>query len=572
MILVRLMYKFGFFIALLLILSACKSEKTALDKKPTHSIGYIKAFHEGVRLKLNGQTDAAIDQFKKCLAEDQKDDAVYFALSQLYLVKNDLENAAVNTKKAVDIDPNNFHYQSELAYMYSELGKFDASAQLFDKLSATNVHQVDLYLGAAENWTKAGKVTKAVESLSRMEKYMGASPEIAAEKFRLLVQAKDDAQAMKVMNEARLKYPDEPSLLANLVDFYMQRGRYEEGRNLLAELIKIDPQNGLAQLMYGELLVNLGKRQEGILALKKAVKLEGPSLEQKMKILLALMNDFRETDGMDELVNYMVQRYPKDARSHSIQGDFYFRNNDKTKAVAAYKNAVKSNSSLYPIWQQVLMIEYQEQQYDSLLVDGLKCIEVHPVQPFPYFVTGVAYNQKRNFDKAIELLNEGLNVVVNDATLEAESWGQLGEAYFGKKDIEKGKTNYEKAILKQPKSIYLKNNFAYQLLVNNTQLDRAEQLINDIKSEQLSGVRYSDVQGYLYFRKGNYKEARQVWEQAVQLDANDKVVLEHLGDVYFFLNEKDKAVEYWKKAKLAGSSNQKLGDKINNKTYYEPIY
>ena len=45
---------------------------------------------------------------------------------------------------------------------------------------------------------------------------------------------------------------------------------------------------------------------------------------------------------------------------------------------------------------------------------------------------------------------------------------------------------------------------------------------------------------------------------------NDKTILDQLGDCYFFLKDKEKALEYWNKAKTVGSSNQSLDKKNSN--------
>jgi Tfp pilus assembly protein PilF len=94
------MHKKFIFIVGLLAFTACKSSKESLQS--VHSPEYIKAFHEGVRLKINGDVDAAIDKFKFCALQDPKDDGVQFGLAQLYLMKNDVSNASIHTKKAVE--------------------------------------------------------------------------------------------------------------------------------------------------------------------------------------------------------------------------------------------------------------------------------------------------------------------------------------------------------------------------------------------------------------------------------------------------------------------------------------
>jgi tetratricopeptide (TPR) repeat protein len=74
------------------------------------------------------------------------------------------------------------------------------------------------------------------------------------------------------------------------------------------------------------------------------------------------------------------------------------------------------------------------------------------------------------------------------------------------------------------------------------------------------------------FREANYAEALKLYEEANKSLPNDKIILDQLGDCFYFLNEKDKAIEYWKNAKAAGSSNQTIDKKIQTKTYYEPKF
>jgi predicted negative regulator of RcsB-dependent stress response len=42
-----------------------------------------------------------------------------------------------------------------------------------------------------------------------------------------------------------------------------------------------------------------------------------------------------------------------------------------------------------------------------------------------------------------------------------------------------------------------------------------------------------------------------------------------MGDIYYKLNDKSKAVEYWKKAQMKGESNPTLLKKISDEKLYE---
>jgi tetratricopeptide (TPR) repeat protein len=352
----------------------------------------------------------------------------------------------------------------------------------------------------------------------------------------------------------------------------MQKKQYDSGMKMLEELVNADPENGLALYMLGDMQMQIGQEQTGLKNLKQAVKKEGATLDQKMEILISIQNFKTSDPEMESLVEYMVSRYPKEAKAHSIRGDYFFKANKFEEATKSYKKAVEFNPNLYPIWNQILVLEYQNQWFDSLNVDSEKCIELFPVQPVPYFFNGVAKNQKKQYADALTRLKESLDLLLNDAALEAEIYGQIGEANFGLKDLENGKIFFDKAIEKQPTSLILKNNYAYRLALQTNELEKAEKLIDEVLISAPNQARFLDTKGWILFVKGKYAEAKDYFHQAYTNSPNDKVIVEHMGDCAIKLGQKDKAIEFWLKAKELKSTNLNLDKKIQNKAYYDPIY
>lgn len=562
-------FKAIFIILSAFLLFACRVAK---EKKVIHSASFIKSFHEGLRLKLNFEIDPAIDKFNLCLKEDPTDDASNFALAQLYLMKNDLQRAALFTKQASESDPKNMYYQMELAFMHQELKEYEQAAELFDKLSRSNLQNPEYYYGSFENWVKAEKRDKALQTLSNLEKHIGGSAEIEIKRYHLLLNSGQDKAALEILLDAKKKFPNEPTIIANLVDYYMQKKQYESGMKMLQELVNADSENGLALFMLGDMEMQIGKEGEGLSHLKAAVKKEGISLDQKMEILISIQNIKMSDPDMESLVEYMVNRYPKEAKAHSIRGDFFFKANKLEEATRAYKKAVSCNPNLYPIWNQILLLEYQNQWYDSLNTDSEKCIELFPIQPVPYFFNGVAKNQKKQHTEALAKLRESLDLLLNDTALEAEIYGQIGEANFGLKDITNGKIFYEKAIEKQPTGLALKNNYAYRLALQTNEFEKAEKLIDEVLLSEPKEGRYLDTKGWVLFVQGKHALAQDYFAQANLLLANDKVIIEHLGDCAIKFGQKDKAMAYWLRAKELKSTNLNLDKKIQNKAYYDPVY
>jgi tetratricopeptide (TPR) repeat protein len=554
---------------LVLCLFSCRTGK---ETKRVHSSTFIKNFHEGVRLKLNFELEPAIDKFNLCLKEDPMDDASHFALAQLYLMKNDLQRAAIHTKQASDSDPANLYYLSELAFMHQEMKEYQNAALIFEKLAKNNLRNPEYQYGAFENWLKAEKNDKALKCLESIEKHFGGSSELELKRFQLLLKSGQEKTALEGLLTAKNKYPGDPTIIANLVDYYMQKKQYESGMKMLQELVLADPDNGLALYMLGDMEMQIGNEQQGLKHLKEAIRKEGISLNQKMEILISIQN-FKVTDSdMQALVEYMVTRYPKEPKAHSIRGDYYFKAEKLKEATESYKNAVKFEPNLYPIWNQILLLEYQNQWYDSLFVDSEKCIELFPIQTAPYFFNGVSRNQKKQYSEALSKLKEGLDLLINDETLEAEIFGQMGESYFGLKDVQNGKLFYDKAIEKKPTNILFKNNYAFRLALFTNEYEKAEKLIDEVLSISPKDGRFLDTKGWILFSSGKYAAANEVFNQANALLPNDKGITEHLGDCAFKLGQKDKAIEFWLKAKELKSTNMNLDKKIQNKAFYDPIY
>jgi Flp pilus assembly protein TadD len=116
------------------------------------------------------------------------------------------------------------------------------------------------------------------------------------------------------------------------------------------------------------------------------------------------------------------------------------------------------------------------------------------------------------------------------------------------------------------------NNFAYRLALEKIDLPRAEDLIKNANLASPNKAHFMDTYGWVLFQKGEFAKAKVLYEQAYEQNPTDKIIVEHMGDVYLKEGNIEKAVEFWKKAKFFGATNRKLDLKIEKKEYYDPVY
>lgn len=533
---------------------------------------YIQSFHEGLRLKTKGRIDEAIAKFEYCLTVRQDDDAVYYALSKLELQRGNTDKSAEYIIKAAEIDPVNTWYIQELAYMYLERNDFQNAVINFKKLIEIEPKSLDWLYGYAEALVQNGQEKDAIEILIKAEEETGMHPQFAIQRFQLYMDMEDLENAENELTEGRKNFPEDANIIANLVDFYFKTNQMDKGVTMLQELVKADPENGRAHLALADYYQQQGDMAKTYEELRAAFSSPQLDVSTKAKIMIKVHEtEFKIDPEMYELLEILLEVHPDEAIVYSIQGDYLLTANDETGALNAYRKALELNKNEYPIWNQVMIMEYQSGEYQELYDHSIECIEFFPTIPTVYLLNGLSANQLKKYDEAIDALSLGIEIILDDKPLKAEFYGQLGEANFGKKAYSEGVAKFKKAIQLDPQSTLIKNNFAINLAKSKHDLDLAESMATQTTEASPNNAIYQDTYGWVLFQKGKYEDAKERLELALSLNENDAVINDHLGDVLFKLGEKTKAVEFWEKAKKMGSANKVLDQKIEEKKYYDPI-
>ncbi len=557
------------FLLVLLALVACKVQQTPATSDPA----YIKQFHAGVRAMLNEQHEEALAAFKICLQQNPKDAALHFAMFETYLKQEKYAEAVYHTEQAAALDPKNMHYKRELAFMYGQMGKYTEAAEVFEALLKVDPKNIDYYSGCLQAYQQLQKPAKSLALIQKMEQALGANPNTVLEKFRLYIQMGKEKEGVAVLEEARIAFPQEPSILANLVDHYFKTQNYKQGFEILKDLVTADPNNGVASLMYGEMLYRSGDRVQGKKYLQAGILAEGPSLDQKMNILIMLLNEQQTPDNqLEPLVNYMTETYPNEAKSHSIAGDYYYKAGQLQKAIAAYQQTVKIDPNLYPVWNQILLLSFEKQQWSSLQKDAQEAAIIFPNQPLPYFFIALAANRALTYQTAIENLDMCANVIVNDPSLLAEVWAQRGVAAFGLGQTTEGLSHFKKALELSKSNPAVELQYIHQLLLHQIEVKSAMARIQELRQLAPANDLYKQEEAFALFQVGNYQQGLQIL-QSVQ---NPNLLvsssyLELLGDFQFKIGATADAVKSWERAKNCGDGSIRLNEKIETKTYVKAL-
>jgi len=563
-----LMSKFSSILLILLLFSCKVQERASITQDPA----YVRQFHSGVRYMLNDQHDNAIEDFNACLQKEPNDAAVHFALSQTYLKQENYNQAAFHTERAAALDPKNLHYKRELAFMYQQLGKAQEAAVVFEKLLLAEPKNIDYYSGALMCYQQLNKPTKSLALIQKMELELGENPNTVIEKFHLLQQMGKTKESMTLLESARVQFPSDPNILANLVDNYFRAQNYTAGFEILDDLVQADPTNGVAQLMYGEMCYRSGKVDLGKKHLGLGILSEGPSIDQKMNVLIMWVNEKDLKDAnkqLENLVLYMTSAYPKEAKAHSIAGDYYYVIGQPKAAIDCYRQTLSIDPNLIAVWNQVFILEYEQGLWSYLYQDATHCTEIYLNHVFPFYWLGLTNNYLGKYQEALDALQWASSLGINDPAMKAEVNAQLGVAQFGLGQKEKGIEFFNAAIAAQPTNLNLKLDLLHQL--NKYQLDaKAHEALKTIVIEHPKEGWPMFELAYSFFQKGFYLDALE-W----QLKITDPAILisskyyEQLGDIFYQLGREIEALKSWQKALTFDEGSAVLNQKITTQKYVQ---
>ncbi|MEY3086164.1 MAG: hypothetical protein RLZ93_81 [Bacteroidota bacterium] len=555
-------------VLVILALVSCKVQETAVVSQDPI---YIKQFHSGVRNMLNEQYETAIQEFKACLTKQPKDAAVHYALFQIYLKQERYQEAAYHTEQAAALDPSNLHYKRELAFMYQQLGKSQEAASVFEALLKADPKNIDYYSGALKSYDDLKKPSKSYVLIEKMEQQLGENPNTVLEKFRLLQQMGKTKDGVALLEAARVRFPSEPSILANLVDHYFRTQNYTAGFGLLKDLVAADPENGVALLMYGEMLYRSGKVDEGKKYLHAGILAQGPSLDQKMNILIMLVNEKQQAaidPQLEPLVQYMSDTYPNEAKAHSIAGDYYYVAGQTKKAIDCYRQTLRCDPNLYPVWNQVLILEFEQERWTDLEQDASTCAELFPSYPIPFFFKGYALSRKGAYGAALENFSLAKGVLVNDNALLAEIFMQEGSAYLGLNKHDQAFAAFKEALTISSNGLEL--NYLHNLLKYKIELAKTTERLQELAAKDPSNPNITFEYAFAQFQAGAYQKALDEMRKISNASlAQTAAYQELLGDIYFHLTQVQDANDSWQKALLYGEGSAVLADKINQKKYVQ---
>jgi len=532
-----------------------KQEKTELN--------FTYSLYEANKQKMLGNYEKATAYYTKCTELKPNEPAPYYELAGIATSYSDLNSAQKYAEKAYKLNSDNKWYKIMLADVSKRQGNLKRTVDLLNELAKDYPDVAEYHLEIATTYVAMNKLNEAIKEYELIERKYGELELIAYEKERIFSRMGDNESSRKELEKLIKLNPSEANYYGLLAESYLGSGNTAKAKEVYDMLLDIDPDNGIAFLSLSEYYRVTEQQDSSFVYLQKAFASDDVSIDTKIQIIvnnfLRLLNvNDNKTKAM-KLLAILEKTYPDEAKVYVLKSDFLIQDDRLNEAAKQLRKSLKYDKSNRNIWEQLLTIEYQLQDFVNLEIDSKKSIEYYPNYATFYLYNGIASFLQKKYKQSISMLKVGLNYVVDNDVQLIQFYIYLGDAYDATKDFENSDKYFDKVLEIDSDNDLVLNNYSYYLAVRGEKLELAKKMSKKVITRNPGNSNYLDTYAWVLLKKGEIKSSLQEFEKAIKLGGDKRAaIMEHYGDALYKNNETDKAVEAWKKANEIDSSDELL--------------
>jgi tetratricopeptide (TPR) repeat protein len=388
----------------------------------------------------------------------------------------------------------------------------------------------------------------------------------------LLYEADGDMENALAQYKKSFEIDSENSFVAGkIAKVLLKERKYQQAEKFFKRAISLNEQDPENFLNLGLVYFYLKSYDKAIFYIEKGLKIkEFPSYRMVLCDLYVATNQYDKALGCYKI---LIESFPSNFLLHYNYGLLLEKLNKKNEAEESFLTAIKFQPVFYKSYLELGSIYDEQNNTDSAIKYYTKAMEIAPADPSAYEKLASLYIRQENPQKLEEILVKAIKLNIQSSIINE----MLGFINFQNKNYEIAETYYRRALMIKEtssgwfnlgiiydrmnkknemeqcmrKAIELdrKNHLAlnylgYSFLLEDKNIDEAFNLIQQAVNLDPENGAYLDSLGWAYYKKGNYKMAEKYLVMAEEKE-KDPEIYEHLGYLYYKLNDPVKAIYWW---------------------------
>ncbi len=503
----------------------------------------------------NGDLAGARVAFLRAIEKDPESAYLELRVSRLIAQLDDLQGAIEHASRAHEMDPDNeearillggyYRFARDVSGAQSVLqgpnGEIisDTTALLLYQIYLENDHIDDARLVAEDLVVNRPEVLGGYMALATVYERMGR-PNSAESTLRMAV----------------AEYPDRFVLYSRLARLKRSTGDVRGEVAVYREILERHPHHRGSLLSLGDALITAKDLEAAVEVYAEIVEHYPEDLRSLRRFASLEFAAGRHAQAA-LLLEDGLARNPEQFELAFSLGQVRRSMGDDAGAMEAFDTIPEGHPSYNEARGQVVAILERQERYDEAIAELNLLRASNPSRTFDFQAAGL-YQRAGDFAGGRRIIDAMLLQDPNDE----EALYQLGVLYGLDQQYDLAVATMERVLEVNPDNAHALNYVGYSWAERGINLDKAEEYILRALSQRPNDGFIADSLGWVYYMRGKsllrqsrseheievLERARKQLVMAAELTGGDPVVSEHLGDVYFSLDQKDRAIEYYREA------------------------
>lgn len=402
-------------------------------------------FYEALKQKGIENYDKALEQLYKCQARQPENASVYNEIGRNYLSLKNYAEAEKAFLKATQIDPANRWYWQGLYDMYYATQDFARCIPVVIKLTEWRRQYYQEDLVSLYMYTQ--QYDKALALITELDNSVGVSDKREMYRLQILSDAKYSKPQKETLEEAIRKNPKDENSYLQLIYLYSESNQEAKAEEVARRLEREIPESDWAQVSLFKFHLN---NNDGAKAAQSMFRVLGSKKIDK-KIRHRVLNEFliftnNNPDYAKDLEK--AAAYFEDDKEVNVYkeiGKFFFNKKNYALALQYFNRSLGSKADDIEAVELLLLAYSEGGNYTELVNKASGYIDTYPTHARLYYLAGLGANRQKQYSKAKDWLESGIDFVVDNPELEAGFNRELGEAYKGLGNAQKSAAYFAKA-------------------------------------------------------------------------------------------------------------------------------
>jgi tetratricopeptide (TPR) repeat protein len=406
-----------------------KQYKNAIDAY-RHAIELDRDNLDAIRglaenLLSDGQTDAALEQYKVIADANPEDAQTYVRIAEIYRKQGKFEPALENLKKAETMVPDSIEVPYNIASIYQAQGRYDEAIPIMRDLLKKTEKSDGSYSGSA-------KSNRAVflERLGLIYRDAG-NYQSANETFRQMIALGGDENIERAYQQ--------------IIDTWREAKEWQKATDVAQEAVQKLPTSRDLKMVLAAQQADMGKADEALKDVRAMLK--GNSDDRQVYITLAQMNTRlrRFSDAEQDLDKAEQLSTKEDDKEYVwfLRGSTFEREKRYADAEVQFKKVLASDPEHASALNYLgYMLADQNLELDAALGYIKKAVDLDPANGAYLDSLGWVYFRLGKYDLAEENLLKASQKINTDPTVH----DHLGDLYQKTGRLKMAVTNWDRAL------------------------------------------------------------------------------------------------------------------------------